>query len=61
MRRLILFLMVRSRYLSHIGIEDFQWVNRPLFPAYREIRGLDESAHNSSDSKTGRTAAALFK
>lgn len=68
MRRLILFLKAWSRYLSHVGTEDFNWVNHLLIPAYREIQGADESAHNSSDSTAGicavrafTTAAVLFE
>lgn len=38
-RRLILFLTAGSRYLSHIGIEDFQWLNRSLISAYRGSKG----------------------
>lgn len=39
MRRLILFLMVGSRYLSYIGGEDVQWIKPSLVSAYREIQG----------------------
>jgi hypothetical protein len=42
-------------------MEDFQWHIRLLIPAYREIQGVDEPEHNSSDSLTGICAVRALQ